>query len=382
MDFDLPDEVVQVRNVIREFAQSELAPVIGGYLEREEFPTAVVRKIAAMGVLGLPYPEEHGGSGAGLLAFAVALEELSRVSPSIGAIVFAHSSPSTLVYLNGTAEQKRRWLIPLARGEILGAIGLTEASGGSDVASLRTRATLHDGTWTLNGSKAFITNTGTALTGVIVAAAATDDAEPRRRLSSFIVPAGVGGLRTGPPLRKIGWRLATTCELFFDGCALPADALLGERGDGARQMLTAVTYGRVCVGAIGIGLAQACFDAAKAYAREREAFGQRIAEFQGVSFPLADIGARIEATRLLTYKAAWLADCGRGFRTEASMAKLFGSELAVDAARAAIQILGSAGISRDHPISWLLDEAKVLEIVEGTSEVQRLLLARLLGVTA
>jgi len=381
MDFDLPEHVVQIRGTIRDFAQSELAPVIGGYLEREEFPTVLVRKLAALGVFGLPYPEEHGGSGAGLLAFAVALEELSRVSPSIGAIVFAHSSPSTLVYLNGTPEQKRRWLVPLARGEFLGAIGLTEPSGGSDVANLRTQATLRDGTWTLSGSKAFITNTGTELTGVVVAAAVTDD-DPRRRLSSFIVPAGVAGLRTGPPLRKIGWRLATTCELFFDDCALPHDALLGQRGDGARQMLTAVTYGRVCVGAIGIGLAQACFDAAKAYAREREAFGHRIAEFEGVSFPLADIGARIEATRLLTYKAAWLADRGRSFRAEASMAKLFGSELAVDAARAAIQILGSPGISREHPISWLLDEAKVLEIVEGTSEVQRLLLARLLGVTA
>jgi alkylation response protein AidB-like acyl-CoA dehydrogenase len=381
MDFDLPEHVVQIRGTIREFAQTELAPVIGGYLEREEFPSVLVRKLAALGVFGLPYPEEHGGSGAGLLAFAVALEELSRVSPSIGAIVFAHSSPSTLVYLNGTPEQKRRWLVPLARGEILGAIGLTEPSGGSDVANLRTQARLRDGTWTLRGSKAFITNTGTELTGVVVAAAVTDD-DPRRRLSSFIVPAGVAGLRTGPPLRKIGWRLATTCELFFDDCALPQDALLGQRGDGARQMLTAVTYGRVCVGAIGIGLAQACFDAAKSYAREREAFGHRIAEFEGVSFPLADIGARIEATRLLTYKAAWLADRARPFRAEASMAKLFGSELAVDAARAAIQILGSPGISRDHPISWLLDEAKVLEIVEGTSEVQRLLLARLLGVTA
>ena len=381
MDFDLPEHVVQIRGAIRDFAQSELAPVIGSYLEREEFPTVLVRKLAALGVFGLPYPEEHGGSGAGLLAFAVALEELSRVSPSIGAIVFAHSSPSTLIYLNGTPEQKRRWLAPLARGEILGAIGLTEPSGGSDVANLRTQARLRDGTWTLSGSKAFITNTGTELTGVVVAAAVTDD-DPRRRLSSFIVPAGVAGLRTGPPLRKIGWRLATTCELFFDDCALPHDALLGQRGDGARQMLTAVTYGRVCVGAIGIGLAQACFDAAKSYAREREAFGHRIAEFEGVSFPLADIGARIEATRLLTYKAAWLADRGRSFRAEASMAKLFGSELAVDAARAAIQILGSPGISRDHPISWLLDEAKVLEIVEGTSEVQRLLLARLLGVTA
>ena len=382
MDFDLPEEIQQIRATTRDFARAEMAPVIGGYLEREEFPTDLIRKIAALGVLGLPYPEEHGGSAAGLLAFAVALEELSRVSPSIGAIVFAHSSPATLIHLNGSPAQKREWLEPLARGEMLGAIGITEPSGGSDVANLRTRATRTADGWRLDGSKAFITNTGTDLTGVVVAAAATEEGDPRRRLSSFIVPAGASGMRTGRPLRKIGWRLATTCELFFDDCHLAPDALLGVRGDGARQMLTAVTYGRVCVGAIALGLAQACFDAAAAYAREREAFGQRIAAFQGVAFPLADLGVRIEATRLLTYQAAWLADSGRPFRMQASMAKLFGSELAVDAARAAIQILGSPAISREHPISWLLDEAKVLEIVEGTSEVQRLVLARLLGVTA
>jgi short-chain 2-methylacyl-CoA dehydrogenase len=381
VDFGLSPEQAMIRQTIREFAQAEIAPVLSEHLERERFPTALVRRIAELGVMGLPYPEEHGGSGAGLLAFALAIEELAYVSPSIAAIVFAHSSPATLIHLSGTAEQKRRWLVPLARGEMLGAIGLTEPVGGSDVASLKTRATRTGQGWMLNGSKTFITNTGTELTGVVVAAAATSDVEPRRRLSSFIVPADTPGMVTAPPLRKIGWRIASTCDIFFEKCALPGDALLGGEGDGARQMLTAVTYGRVCVGAIALGLARACFDASKAYAKERRAFGQPIGAFQGIAFPLTDLAVRIEAARLLTYRAASLADSGQPFRAEASMAKLFGSDLAVDAARLAIQVHGAAGISREHAVSWLLDEAKVLEVVEGTSEIQRMLLARLLGIT-
>ena len=381
MDFDLSPELVLLRNTTRAFARAEIAPVIGGLLEREEFPTELIRKLGGLGVMGLPYPEAFGGSAAGLLAFAIALEELARVSPSIAAIVFAHSSPATLIHLNGTDRQKRDWLVPLARGEMLGAIGLTEPVGGSDVGNLQTRATPAGDGWALNGRKTFITNTNTPLTGVVVAAAVTNDADPRRRLSSFIIPAGSAGMVTSRPMRKIGWRIASTCDLFFEDCHVPPAALLGAEGDGARQMLTAVTYGRVCVGAIALGLAEACFDAATSYANEREAFGQRIASFQGVAFPLADLAVRIEATRLLTYRAAWLADSGRSFRADASMAKLFGSDLAVDAARLAIQVHGATGISREHPVSWLLDEAKVLEIVEGTSEVQRLVLTRLLGIT-
>jgi short/branched chain acyl-CoA dehydrogenase len=380
VDFRLSPELAMVRQTTREFALGEIAPVIGDYLEREAFPTTLVRKIAALGVMGLPYPEEYGGSGAGLLAFALAIEELAYVSPSIAAIVFAHSSPATLILLNGTEAQKRHWLIPLARGEILGAIGLTEPVGGSDVVNLKTRAVSSDQGWMLSGSKTFITNTGTELTGVVVAAAVTNDLEPRRRLSSFIVPADTKGMVTAPPIRKIGWRIATTCDLFFEDCALPAEALLGTEGDGARQMLTAVTYGRVCVGAIALGLARACLDAAKSYASKRQAFGRSIGSFQGIAFPLTDIAVRIEAARLLTYHAASLADSGQPFRVEASMAKLFGSDLAVDAARLAIQVHGAIGISRNSAVSWLLDEAKVLEVVEGTSEIQRLLLARLLGI--
>jgi butyryl-CoA dehydrogenase len=380
MNFDLSDEQLQIQRTVREFAQGQIAPVIGRHLEEDRFPTEIVRGLTGLGVMGLPYPEAYGGSGAGMLAFALALEELARVSPSVAAIVFAHSSPATLIWLNGSEAQKQRWLVPLAHGSVLGAIGLTEPSGGSDTAALQTRAEQADGGWVLNGSKTFITNTGTPLSGVAVVAAATEPDGARDRLSSFIVPADAPGFTAGRKLHKIGWRAADTCELYFEDCRLPADALLGQRGTGQRQMLIAVTYGRICVGAMAVGLAQACFDYARQYARERTAFGRPIAEFQGVSFKLVDLAIQIEAARLLTHRAAALCDAGRPFRAEASMAKLFGSEMAFEAARQAIQVHGAYGISREHPVSWLLGEAKVLEVVEGTSEIQRLLLARLLGI--
>lgn len=380
MDFDLADEQRLVQRAVREFARERIAPTILDHLERETFPSQVIRGLAELGVLGLPYPEEWGGSGAGMLAFATAIEEVARVSPSVAAIVFAHSSPATLLHLNGSDAQKQRWLVPLARGELLGAIGLTEPSGGSDTAALRTRARQADGGWLLDGSKTFITNTGTELPGVAVVAAATEPDSARDRLSAFIVPSGTPGFVTGRKLRKIGWRAAETCELYFETCSLPPEALLGQRGSGQRQMLTAVTYGRICVAAIAVGLAEACFEHARRYARERLAFGRPIAAYQGVSFKLVDMAIQVEAARLLYQKAAALCDAGRPFRKEASMAKLFATEMAFEAARQAIQVHGAYGISREHPVSWLLGEAKVLEVVEGTSEIQRLLLARLLEI--
>jgi butyryl-CoA dehydrogenase len=380
MNFDLTDEQALLQRTVREFARARIAPTIREHLERDEFPLEVVRGLAELGVLGLPFPAEYGGGGAGMLAVALAVEELARVSPSVAAIVFAHSSPATLVALYGSEAQKRRWLAPLARGELLGAIAITEPSGGSDAAALRTRAVPDGDGWRLDGSKTFITNTGTPLDGVVVVAAATEDEAAPDRLSAFIVPQDTPGCVVGTRLRKIGWRAAETCELYFDRCRVPADSLLGPRGNGLRQMLTAVTYGRICVGAMGVGLAQACFDAARQYARERRAFGRPIAAFQGVAFKLVDVAVQVEAARLLTYRAAALCDAGRPFRAEASMAKLLATEVAFDAARQAIQVHGAYGIAREHPVSWLLGEAKVLEIVEGTSEIQRLLLARLLDI--
>lgn len=380
MNFDLSDEQVLLQRTVREFAQARIAPTIREHLERETFPREIVRGLAELGVFGLPYPEASGGGGAGLLTFALVVEEIARASPSVAAIVLANSAPATLIALSGTEEQKRRWLVPLARGERLGAIALTEPSGGSDTAAVRTRARAADGGWVLDGGKTFITNAGTELSGLAVVAAATEADEARDRLSAFIVPTDTPGFVTGRKLEKIGWRAASTCELFFEACRLPAEALLGARGTGQRQMLVSLTYGRVLVAATAVGLAQACYDHACRYAAERTAFGRSIGGFQGVSFKLVDLAVQLEAARLLTHKAAARSDAGRPFRAEASMAKLFASEVALEAARQAIQVHGAYGISREHPVSWLLGEAKVLEIVEGTSEIQRLLLARLLGI--
>ena len=381
VDFDLSDEHARLQRTVREFAQARIAPVIQQYLEQDAFPTSIVRELADLGVMELPCPEAYGGGGAGMLAFAVVIEELARVSPSVAAIVFAHSSPMTLIALFGTEAQKQAWLPPLARGQLLGAIGLTEPSGGSDAAALRTRAARDRNGWVIDGSKTFITNTGTPIGCLAVIAAATEGDQARDRLSAFILGPDATGMLVGKRLRTIGWRAADTSELFFDACHVPSDALLGQRGQGLHQMLTAVTYGRICVAALGVGLAQACFDQARTYARERHAFGRPISVFQGISFKLVDIAVQIEAARLLTYRAAALCDAGRSFRAEASMAKLFATEIAFDAARQAIQVHGAYGLSREHPVSWLLGEAKVLEVVEGTSEIQRLLLARLLSIS-
>ncbi|HEV8483330.1 MAG TPA: acyl-CoA dehydrogenase family protein [Blastocatellia bacterium] len=376
MNFELTDAQRELVSTIRRYCQEELAPAVTDHLEREEQPNEAIAGLASLGVFGLPYPEEYSGTGAGMTGFALALEEIAAVSPSVAAVVFAHSSPATLIYLNGTESQKQRWLVPLVEGRFLGAIGMTEPGGGSDIAALRTRAHRDGGDWVLNGSKTFITNTGSTMSGVTVVAARAPGG-----ISSFIVPADARGFKVGRHLRKIGWRAAETCEIFLDDCRLPNESLLGKEGEGHRQMLTAVTYGRICVGAIAVGLARACYELAARYSKERTAFGKAIASRQAVAFKLVDMSVSIEAARLLTLRAATLADTGRAFRAEASMAKLFASEAAFDSARQAIQIHGAYGISREYPVSWLLGEAKVLEIVEGTSEIQRGLLARLLNLT-
>jgi butyryl-CoA dehydrogenase len=384
MDLGLSPEQALVRATVREFAEREIAPAIGEFVERDAFPEAIVRGLADLGVFGLPFAEADGGSGAGMLSFAVALEEIARVDVSVAAIVFAHSSPATILSVGGTPEQRERWLVPLAEGRLLGAIALTEPSGGSDAAAVRATATRAtgdgpDAPWVLNGSKTFITNTGTPMDGITVVVARAGDAG----LSAFVVPAGTSGYRVGRPLHKIGWRAATTCEVFLDGCCVPADHLVGgEPGHGLRQALTAVTYGRVCVGAIATGLARGAYEQALEYGRARRTFGRPIVDRQAVAFGLADIATRIDAARLLTWRAAALADANGPFRAEASMAKLFATETAIRAAELAIQVHGAFGVSREVPVAKLLGDAKVLEIVEGTSEIQRLLLARLLDISA
>ena len=367
-----------LRRTMRDFADREIAPRIAAYVEADAFPEPIVRGLADLGAFGLPFREEDGGSGAGMMGFVLALEEIARVDVSVAAILFAHSSPATILAHFGSEEQRARWLVPLAQGRLLGAIGLTEPSGGSDAAAVRTTATAtpHGDGWLLNGSKTFITNTGTTMPGVAVIVARTGAG-----LSAFAVPDGTPGYRVGRPLHKIGWRAATTCEVFLEDCRVPADHLVGRPGDGLRQALTSITYGRVCVGAIATGLAQGAWDLAVAYGKSRQTFGRPVTDHQAISFRLADLATRIDAARLLTARAAALADQGSAFRAEASMAKLFATETALQAAEVAIQVHGAYGVSREYPVAKMLGDAKVLEIVEGTSEIQRFLLARLLGIT-
>lgn len=365
---------------MRAFAEREILPRIGAYVEADSFPEPIVDGLAELGVFGLPFRESDGGSGAGMLAFAVALEEIARVDVSVAAIVFAHSSPATILAVSGSDAQRARWLVPLAAGRLLGAIGLTEPSGGSDAAAVRTTARPippdQGGGWLLNGGKTFITNTGTPRPGVSIIVARSPAG-----LSAFVVPDGTPGYRVGRPLHKIGWRAATTCEVFMEDCRVPADHLVGIEGDGLRQALTAITYGRVCVGAIATGLARGAWEQAVAYGRSRSAFGRPVTERQSIAFGLAELATRIDAARLLTWRAAALADAGASFRAEASMAKLFATRTAIDAATLAIQVHGAYGVSREYPVAKMLGDAKVLEIVEGTSEIQLLLLARLLGIS-
>ena len=381
MDFALTSEQELLRSTVRAFAEREIAPRIGTYVEADAFPEPIVRGLADLGVFGLPFREADGGSGAGMVAFALALEEIARIDVSVAAIVFAHSSPATILSIYGSDDQRRRWLVPLAEGRLIGAIGLTEPSGGSDAAAVRTTARPvpadQGGDWVLNGGKTFITNTGTPMPGVAVVVART----PAGGLSAFVVPDGTAGYRVGRPLHKIGWRAATTCEVFLEDCRVPADHLVGREGDGLRQALTAITYGRVCVGAIATGLARGAWEQAVAYGRARQAFGRPVTDRQSISFGLAELATRIDAGRLLTWRAAALADSGASFRAEASMAKLFATRTALDAAQTGIQIHGAYGVSREYPVAKMLGDAKVLEIIEGTSEIQLLLLARLLGIS-
>ena len=361
MDLGLTPEQELLRDTVRRFAEREIAPLIGEYVETYTFPEQIVRGLADLGVFGLAFPEADGGSGAGMLAFTLALEEIARVDVSVAAIVFAHSSPATILARFGSDDQRARWLVPLAEGRLLGAIGLTEPSGGSDAAAIRTTATVTaDGQgWILDGGKTFITNTGTPMPGVAIVVARIGGSD-KRSLGVFVVPDGTPGYRVGRPLHKIGWRAATTSEVVLERCLVPADHLIGRPGDGLRAALTAITYGRVCVGAIATGLARGCWELAVAYGTGRRTFGRAVTDHQSVAFALADLATRIDAARLLTWRAAALADAGRPFRTESSMAKLFATSTAMSAPELSIQVHGAYGVSREYPVAKMLGDAKVL----------------------
>jgi alkylation response protein AidB-like acyl-CoA dehydrogenase len=376
VDFDLSPEQELVRDTVRQFALERVAPVAAELDREKRFPYELVAEAAELGLLGMTIPAEYGGAGADTLSYALAVEELTRVDSSVAITVAAHHSLGTLpIWLFGSEEQKRAWLPDLASGRRLAAFGLTEAGAGSDAAAIRTTARLEDGEWVIDGSKMFITNAGTDVTACVVIAAVTGE----REISNLIVPNGTPGYTISPPMDKLGWRASDTRELSFAGARVPEGNLLGPRGAGLRQFFQILSGGRISVAAMGVGLAQGCYDMASAYARGREQFGRAIGAFQAVQQKLVDMATELEAARFLTYKAAWEKDGGRDFATTAAMAKLYSGELSHRAANWALQIHGGIGFMDEHPVSRFYRDQKILEIGEGTNEVQRLVIARHLG---
>jgi butyryl-CoA dehydrogenase len=382
MDFALSQAHEDIRRTVREFAERRIAPVADEMEEKGEFPHELVREAAGLGLLGVPYPTEIGGTGLDNLAYAITVEELSRVSGSMGIIVSAHTSLGAgPLYLAGTPEQQERFLRPLASGEKLGAYGLTEPGAGSDSRGTRTRARRDGDEWVIDGAKQFITNAGVADTYIVVAR--TGEAEDDSQITAFIVEKGTPGFTFGRLEEKMGLHASATGELLFAGCRIPAANLLGEEGQGDKLFLKTLDGGRIGIGAMALGLAQAAYESASAYAQERQQFGRAIGTFQGVAFKIADMATEIDAARLLVYRAAWLKDQGKPFTTEAAMAKLYASEVSMRATNAAIQVHGGYGYVREYKVERYLRDAKLTEIGEGTSEIQRLVIARsLLGLRA
>jgi short/branched chain acyl-CoA dehydrogenase len=376
MDFDLSDDHRLIQRTVRDFARNEVAPVAEELDREKRFPYELVRQLGALNLMGIPFPEEVGGGGGDTLAYALAVEELTRVDSSVAITVAAHTSLGTMpILLYGNEEQKREWLPDLASGKKLAAFGLTEPDAGSDAGATRTTAEVRDGKWIVNGSKIFITNAGTDISACVTITAKTGDEE----ISNLIVPNGTEGYEISAPMRKMGWNAADTRELSFRDCEVPEGNLLGERGAGYRQFLEILDGGRISIAAMGLGLAQGAYDLAATYARERQQFGQPISKFQAIQFKLADMATEIEAGRGLVYKAAWLKDRGRPFAQAAAMAKLYTGELAHRVANQSLQIHGGYGYMDEYAISRLYRDQKVLEIGEGTNEVQRLVIARHLG---
>jgi alkylation response protein AidB-like acyl-CoA dehydrogenase len=376
VNYELGEEQELIRRTVREFAETRVAPVAEELDRESRFPYELVAELAGLGLMGMPFPEEYGGAGADTVSYAIAIEELTRVDSSIAITVAAHTSLGTMpIYLYGTEEQKREWLPRLTSGQGLAAFGLTEPGAGSDAGATLTRAELRDGSWIVNGSKSFITNSGTDITACVTVTALTGEDE----VSTIIVPNGTPGYEVSPPLKKLGWRASDTRQLTFVDCAVPEGNLLGERGRGFHQFMEILDGGRISVAAMGVGLAQGAYDLAFAYARERQQFGRPIAKFQAVQFALADMATEIEAGRQLVYRAAWLKDAGKPFGLAAAQAKLFTGLLSNRAANAALQIHGGYGFMDEYAISRLYRDQKILEIGEGTNEVQRMVIARLLG---
>ncbi|MFM8518941.1 MAG: acyl-CoA dehydrogenase family protein [Solirubrobacterales bacterium] len=380
MDFDLSDEQRLLRETVREFALSEVAPVAGELDRTKSFPYEIVSRMAELGLMGIPYPEEVGGSGGDTLSYAIAVEELARIDSSVAITLAAHTSLGTApIYYFGSEEQKAEWLPELCSGKKLGAFGLTEPEAGSDAGNTRTSAELVGDEWVVNGSKQFITNSGTDISALVTITAVTDRADGQPEISNLIIPNGTPGYEVGEPYRKMGWHASDTHPLTFDDVHVPEDNLLGPRGQGFRQFLEILDGGRISVSAMGVGLAQGALDESIAYAKERQAFGRPIASFQAIQAKIADLSAEIEAARLLTWRAAIEKDRGLDFSLTAAQAKLITGRLAVRASEEAVQIHGGYGYIEEYPVCRFYRDAKVLTIGEGTDEVQQMVIARALG---
>src|SRR3954453_7701572 len=376
MDFELNDDHRLIQRTVRDFAHNEVAPVAEELDRTKSFPYEIVRKLGELGLMGIPFPEEYGGGGGDTLAYALAVEELTRVDSSVAITLCAHTSLGTQpVYLFGSEEQKQEWMPQLCTGQKLGAFGLTEPEAGSDAGNTKTRAKLEDGEWVIDGAKQFITNAGTDISGMVVITAVTGENE----ISNLLVPNGTPGYEQGTPYRKMGWNASDTRPLTFTDCRVPEDHLVGPRGAGFKQFLRVLDIGRIGVAAMGVGLAQGALDQALAYAKERKAFGRPIAKFQAIQAKLADMATEIEAARLLTYKAARLKDERRPFTLTAAQAKLKTGRLAVRCAEEAVQIHGGYGYIEEYPVCRFYRDAKILTIGEGTDEVQQMVIARALG---
>ena len=398
MNFELSDEQELIRRTVREFAETKVAPVAEELDREARFPYELVKELGELGLMGLPIPEEYGGAGGDTVSYAIAIEELTRIDSSVAITVAAHTSLGTMpILLFGNEEQKREWLPRLASGEGLAAFGLTEPDAGSDAGATRTKAELRDGEWVIDGSKIFITNAGTDISACVTITArtgtGTGSTGPARsggggsagagagtdEISNLIVPNGTDGYEISAPMHKLGWHASDTRELSFRSCAVPEGNLLGERGRGFRQFMEILDGGRISVASMGVGLAQGAYDLACAYAKERRQFGQPIASFQAIQFQLADMATEIEAGRALVYRAAWLKDAGKPFALAAAQAKLYTGLLSNRVVNAALQIHGGYGFMEEFAIARLYRDQKILEIGEGTNEVQRMVIARHLG---
>ena len=380
MDFDLTPEQIDVQKLCREFSDAEIAPHAAEWDANAEFPLDVVKKMGSLGLLGLPFPEKYGGAGADYVSYSLAVMEIGRGDASVGITMAAHVSLGSQPFFQfGSEAQKQKYLVPLAQGEKLWAFGLTEPQAGSDAGATKTTAELRDRQWIINGTKNFITNAGTPMTGGVTITAVTGASNGRPEISNIIVPQDTPGYVRAQPYKKMGWRASDTRELSFQNALVPEENLLGPRGKGFHQFLATLDAGRISVGALSVGLAQACYDAASKHAKERVQFGQPISKFQAVQFELVDMAVEIDLARTAVLKAAWLKDRGRDFAQAAAMAKLYSGEVSRRCANAAVQIHGGYGFMDEYPVSRYWRDCKINEIGEGTNEVQRMVIARMLG---